>query len=38
MVAAYAAQVAHRDDHLPSNHSPDYRQTNSNGNSVIFSI
>lgn len=34
MVAAYAAQVAHREDHLQANHSPDYRQANSNGNSV----
>lgn len=39
MVAAYAAQVAHRggDDahHVPSSHSPDlYRHPTSNGNSV----
>ncbi|XP_019771496.1 forkhead box protein K1 isoform X2 [Dendroctonus ponderosae] len=36
MVAAYAAaQVAHRDDgHLSQSHSPDYRQTTSNGNSA----
>ncbi|CAH1161213.1 unnamed protein product [Phyllotreta striolata] len=36
MVAHYAAQVAHRDDthHVPSSHSPEYRQPTSNGNAV----
>lgn len=39
MVAAYAAQVAHRDDsqHVTASHSPDqYRQVTSNGNSVYY--
>ncbi|CAH1106618.1 unnamed protein product [Psylliodes chrysocephalus] len=36
MVAHYAAQVAHRDDsqHVPSSHSPEYRQPTSNGNAI----
>lgn len=34
MAAYAAAQVAHRDDHLPASHSPDYRQPTSNGNSM----
>ncbi|VEN43613.1 unnamed protein product [Callosobruchus maculatus] len=36
MVAQYAAQVAHRDEthHVPPSHSPDYRQSTSNGNAI----
>lgn len=36
LAAQYAAQVTHRDDghQASSNHSPDYRQATSNGNSV----
>ncbi|XP_018570845.1 forkhead box protein K1 isoform X1 [Anoplophora glabripennis] len=36
MVAQYAAQVVHRDDshHVPQSHSPEYRQSTPNGNSI----